>query len=408
MGLVRTSGGIQINQSIGTNSITINGSTLPCLSWTVKQGTYGSIGSATVKTTVSLLREQGISLKSFSSASHTPLQISMGGTLVFGGIYFSSQPTFHEDEIEFTARDYASILFDSKRSLNEFKTENVTVSQLVTQIANQFNLTPNVSITNNPLVGTVMDQGAVAGGTPRQLWNFLCYLARMCNGNIWTSPNGTLNFQDLQTGSTRNYIWGSTPSSGNSTGGSLATAPLKTLTLLHQPERNKHFTVIVLGHHGQTTTVSKQTVTVAGEDITTTSTKTIKAGVYVGAAGTAVANVLSSSGIGIPTYTFESQGSKINEVQIEAESIAMRIAKKLLSCTAATSGDLTIKPLMKIAIDDSPDPGALLGYNTDNFYLSGVENSLSLDNGHITTMTGLTIPPSSSQVQGTEEGGTGS
>jgi hypothetical protein len=383
------------------SEVTVNGQIIPVNSWGVHVGTYGQIGRVECVTSLKAMREYGLDdLSGLAPDTYTPLALSFNAETVFGGTYFAGNPTYDEDLFSFFGRDYAAILFDTKRSIASLNLDNVTVSDLVRQLAQEYGLDAQVNIDNDPLVGTVVTEGSTMATYPQPIWNLIVYLARMTGAEVYTTPQNVLTFQSIGQDDTQHTVtWKALDALNNQ---NALNAPVLKLRALHQPQRNKQFAVVVRSHHQKTTQTNTATVTINGEDIALPGTKkTLRAGFYTGSAGANARGILSNRGLGLPVYEFREDGLTPDLAQARAEGYAREIAKRLYIWTAVVDGNPLIRPTQRITVEES-EAGSLFGLNANNLYITGVMHTLETPQGeeiggdgegYLTTITAMSIPP---------------
>lgn len=398
-------------------SFTIAGHNIPAFRGKVSIGSYGQLGTAEVHTSLAALKAQKIDFPALSSANNLPVNVSLNGKRIFGGTYMYGYYTPHNDEAHLVCRDYAGALFDSKRSIAELNIQNQHVSDLVQQICQQFGdgLTAQINIQNDPLVGTILNDGAVSVTYPQSMWQLLNFLARQVGASIYTTEDQILVFESQIAGAANTvYTWRARPDQlglflGPATGTNSA-RPIKDLEFLHQPARNRNFSVVVVSHHQQTCVQTVSTVTVAGQNIQNVAPKSIPAGYYSGQFGKTLSNILNTKGNGIPIYLFNESGLTPAQCQDRAQSIAQNIARRLLVVTLLVDGNQDIKPLQQIQIGEAIQ-GDLLGFADQALYISGVDHHFDMPQGEDlseagfwTTIKALTVPPVANPLSNNDVG----
>ncbi len=401
-----------INQFWESN-IEIGGYTLPSFEWTVDAASYGQLSHSTVRTTISALQRYKINVPSLNGASsRVPAKITMNGQTIFGGTYRHGFFDFDRDEAEFFLRDYAAILFDTKRSIADIKYDGVTVKEFISNLTEEFGNVPggltgvNIDIESNPLVGTVFAQtGLVQGGSsmstyPRPIWDLIVLIAKWIGANVFTTPEGILNFiQTPKNPIIQQYTWMQGPDQAvDVTTRNVQFNPILKLNVMHQPENNQNFNVVVISHTQNDVQWTSQTTTAIGEDFGDTG---IKPKLYSGADGVKVQSLLSSRGLGIPTYYFPIDGLTADQAQSRADAIASEYAKRLYVVNAVVDGNPEIRPLQQFLINEG-EAGSLIGFAQKPLYISGVRHSFSMPQGDSlahdgfqTTIKNLTLPPTS-------------
>lgn len=423
---------------IWSATITIGNITCPCYQWSTDIGTYGQIGRGTIKTSITALNNAGINLDtlnastftvgagssiggslSVASSNNIPITIAVNNVTIFGGYYFFGVYEHHMDEAEISFRDYACVFFDSKTSLATLKLANKSVSDLVTEICQSKGLTPQINIPEaiaDESVGSIFTglgvsssapSGQVANFSsyPRSLWSVLVFLARAVGANIYTVPTanvqgttstltdlnpGTLFFEQFPTNPVINrfYWMPQMPLVGP------FPRPIRRLTTLHQPQRNKNFAVVVKSFHGPSVEISTAAATVTNAGVFSAS-----------GSGAQVRSLLSNAGNGIPVYEFRIDGLLSGDVQAKAEEIANAIAAKLFVQTCVVDFDSSLRPLQQAVIIPANGAIGLLGFQSPTMYINGVTHSMNINQGGgvgegglITVLKLLNLPPASNPL----------
>ncbi len=396
-----------LNLNSDNTYLTMQGRRLLFTSASVDVGTYGQIGKSHIVTTATQLQRAGIDLPALTNGSPRgiDIQLTVNNQTLFGGLYLHAYYRLERDEVEIWSRDYSGILFDTKRSLADLNYQNVHVSDLVDQICRKFNLRSFIRIHNDPLVGTVTDQSAVMNTYPQPLWSLLVFLARYTGAQIRMTVNGVLHFEDPDPNPTgRLYGWMFPPAADFLGPAATRPLPIMRLELIHQPQRNKNFTVFVVSHHQQSTVTTTQHVTVLGDDIPISRQRTIKAGFYSGSAGQQVRQITGARALGLPVFEFRKDGLRPQDVQDYAQSLAREIAMKLLITTAVVGGNGDLQPGDRFVMQEGQD-GALLGFNNIPQYITGVSQHLEVPQddeiateGWLTTIKALNLPPAQGET----------
>lgn len=413
------------NNQIWDVSILLNNQSVPIMNFKVESGAYGKIGTASITTSIRALKDNNININTINNSTvlgnYTPLTIQINNQTIFGGYYFHGMYEFAEDIATIVARDYSAPLFDTKASIASLNYQNATVSSIVQQIANQFNMSYFIQISNDPPVGTIVDQqlaGAVLTTYPQPLWNILVLLARASGAQVYTDPGGVLNFVDItyQRGSIHTYWWKPTPSTASSSAvpfsplsnvaGNSYLTPMLDLHVLHQPQRNQNFSVVVISGHQQSTQTSVQVVTVAGQNITLPGGGTLPRGTYkASGSGASSASLLSSRKLGIPIYYSRFDGLTPTQAQARAQSIAQDIATRLFVHTGLVDGDPTLLPTCQVQVMELPatnDQTPLLGFAPITLTVQSVTHTFNMPqgdslggehDGFLTQFKAMNLPP---------------
>ncbi len=422
-----------------STQILFNDIPMPAYGWSVELGTYGQLARATIRTTVSKLSKAKINLKQLAAQSTSPIDVGimLNGDKVFGGYYHLAHGSLHENEVELVCRDYASVLFDTKRSLADLAQQiaisgfnpaeqdlfalgllpspipsaSLTVGQLIAGIgqiggfaSQHLNLNVPPAILSLPVGVTRSDAPTgVLATVPESLWLLLVFIARMTGCTIYTTPDKILTFEDIVLGRNPHaYSWMLTPA--QLAQNRPAAPPVLHLDFLHQPTRNKSFSSIATTHDPKTTgTTTANTIVIDGE---TFNLGGVPRGTYTASAAGQVRGILSARGLSIPIYQSFKNGYNKSDINALSEGNASDIASKLVVWTAVVSGDLSIKPLDQVVISEGVR-GAMLGFSGDLFYANSVSHHFNVPQGEavghdgfLTTMKLLNIPPPSvSQTQ---------
>lgn len=344
--------------------LVINGTPIPVSSFSVTGGAYGSTGSMTANTSETALEDAGFDLvaQSIASPGSLPIDIYVADdvtgddTHLYSGEYVTGDFDYNTDAVTIHSRDWAGPLIDQKRVLTNLvggsggalapdesatsgvSTQNQTLTQIVSAIANQFSLTPDLRLNNN-ISGSDSSVGAIFGNTtdtimtasPQPLWNILTKLAHASGNIVYVTAEKHLVFGEPGAGlDTLPLTW-------RQTGGGL---PLMRLKVTHNPRRNLTFRVMVLSYDPTLAQMTTGQAFIIGSNYTTDSGSTVQAGAW---GGQQAAQIASSIGSGasskknaIPIYTYHFDGLTAAQAQSRAEAIAADIAKRELvaRCTA--------------------------------------------------------------------------
>jgi hypothetical protein len=148
--------------------VVISNRSLPIRAFSITSGAYGSVGHATFQTDRDVLSSIGLKLindaEAFPGTLPLDIYVNLGSARyhAFGGEYVSGKWDYDRNSVTVHARDWAGILADQKRILSSLsagvgevlapgevagggiETQNQTLSQLVTQIAQKFGFTPEI------------------------------------------------------------------------------------------------------------------------------------------------------------------------------------------------------------------------------------------------------------------------
>lgn len=338
----------------------IGGQQVPTNSFTVTGGSYGSVGSLVSGTSMPALAAAGVDLVALSIANPGSLPVDLFVTLqdgsvnhLFSGEYLTGDFDYNMDSVTVHARDWAGPLVDQKRALTALvkgdssapapdennsgvSTQNQKLSAIVTQIANQFSLTPDLRVNDN-ISNADADYGAIFGdttdtiltATPQSLWGILTRLARQSGNVVYVNAEKHLVFGEAGAGlDVLNLSWRLT---GNALAASALMNPLLKLSITHNPRRNLTFRVLVKSYDPTLGQLTSGQSFVIGSNYSPDGTTTIHAGAWGGAEASQIsASLGSNKKNAIPVYTFHVDGLTASQAQSRAEAIANDIAKREL------------------------------------------------------------------------------
>ena len=341
--------------SIGVE-LQVNGTPIPVDSFTVTGSSAGATGHITAETGMTRLDAAGVDLAGLASGDTgsvpVDLAITQDGvrTQLFSGEYLSATYDYNRRSVSIHARDWAGPLVDQRRVLvnalngntgalapqeeptDGISTQNKTVSQIVTEIAQQFGLTPDLRLSDDgdPDVGTVFGttQDTILTTTPTSLWAVLTKLARETGNTVYVTPQKHLVFGAPGAGVkplTFSYMVNPTPPGANAA---------LSLSVVHNPRRNRTFRVVVLSYDPTSSTLTKGQAYAVGSNFKTTGNATVRSGLWTGAQAQSIFTATTASGDGhkknnkIPVYTFHVDGLTEAQAQQNAQAIAQDIAKR--------------------------------------------------------------------------------
>lgn len=396
-----------------TLSITcsIGGVSVPVSGCDVIGGSFGSIGSATVTSSLRMMRIQKIDIFEIGgSTSQVPVYITVGSdsqtSNIFGGEFVHSEWDFASDTLTVHMRDWAGVLVDQKRVLTRdvapitqalqplapgqnlsaagVSTMNRLVSQIVTDIAGEFGFTPVVNMQS----GTDVKAGAIYGSAdhvfmtiPQSLWSVLNTLARDTGNEVYVTPDKKLVFGPPGAGLDRLKFSWNEPKVDQ-------IIPVSNLQVTHQPRRNSTFRVLIISYDPAkaTTTIGRATMVDAN-----LAAKRATAGLHVGTDAVSVDSALAKgdtsggSGLGsdrslthIQLYTFHWDGLTTDAANARAAAIATDIAKRLLLANFTIDGFPELRPTQSLTITGSDLPDPVSG---NVWYVSGYRHSWRLPGG---------------------------
>jgi hypothetical protein len=388
-----------------TLTMQIGGSNVPFFKATIQGGSHGSTGHATVTTSRTMLAAQDIDLLEIAQDAPTILPVDIylnqdngGPTHLFGGEYLKANWRFKADTVSIHARDWSGPLIDQKRVLTNVlagmgalapgevagpgvSTMNQPLSSLVTAIANQFGLTPDLRLSqaagSDPEIGTIFGGGGdtVLTTVPQSLWGVLMRLARDTGNEVYTTPDKHLVFGVPGAGlSPLTFAWMQNPP--------VAPAlPLLDLNIEHNPRRNLTFRVLVLSYDPTSRQTVKGQAYVIGSDRSAAGGSTVRAGAWSGANASAIA---SSFGTGpqskknaIPLYTFHVDGLTQAQANFRAQAIAADIAKRELIVHGQADIIPGIAPSQPATLDGDIDAGFL----SHQYYVTSYSHTFTMPQG---------------------------
>jgi hypothetical protein len=310
-------------------------------------------------------------------------------TRVFSGYLDLVDWEFDTDTVTISGRDASSLLMDS-RTLTNYA--NWTPSQIATQFATDAGLTPLVT-SSTVLAGQFYQEDTIhTGFVPRQKWDVLLYLARSVGFDVFVTQNKELYFGPPPSATSPPFVF-----SWMDPQAPWGTALMK-CKMTHSPRRNRTFKVLVKSYHPKTTELVTGSVTVLGESIPITTTKTMQAGTYrgQGPAGSTVFNELGTALEGKPVYQFHVAGLKPDQAQARAEAIAQNIARHELIADVTVEGNASLTPRSVVAFR-----GLGHGFDSQLFYPQRVRHIFQVPQGRggegegwVTEMSALNLPPS--------------
>lgn len=388
-----------------TLTMQIGGTSVPFFRAQITGGSHGSTGHATVTTSRTALADQGIDLLEIAQDAPTVLPVDIylvhdGGTShLFGGEYLKANWRFTADSVAIHARDWSGLLVDQKRVLTSIlggntgvlapgeiagdgvSTMNQRLSKLVTAVANQFGLTPDLRLSSNPgsdpEIGTIFGSGGdtILTAVPQSLWGILMRLARDTGNEVYTTPDKHLVFGAPGAGlAPLTFAWKQNPPQGDA-------LPLLGLNIEHNPRRNLTFRVLVLSYDPTARQTTKGQAYVIGTNTTTTGGVTVRAGAWSGANAVLVEDSLGSISAGkkktIPLYTFHVDGLTQAQASLRAQSIATDIAKRELIVHGAADIVPGMAPSQPVTLDGDIEAG----FRSHQYYVTGYTHTFNMPQG---------------------------
>ncbi len=384
------------------SQVTIEGKVLPVFEFSCTSGAYGSVGHCQITTSRIALNASGINLvdDTVKASGPLPIVIQVGTSAsqqvqIFVGEYDDAKWDYLKDTVTIHGRDLAGGLVDQKFVLSKGYA-NKTPDQLVIEIATQYGFTPMVTpVPAGPggqlqTIGSLMGVSGSYMSYPRPVWDVLQSLAREVGYLLYVTPQRQMIFAPPDEDDTPLALsWNMACAPG--------VIPLMDLKPSYAPRRNKTFSVIVLSHYGQSAQPTQGTAVVAGEPIEIPGQTTIKAGIYIGAAGTRVRGLASSVLNGQPPYVHRSEGRTVQQCQSKAEAIARDIAKHVFKIDAVADGLPSLRLLQPLQLQGQVD--SFLGRK---LYVNSITHSMRVPDGpehgqagFVTAFSALSIPPTS-------------
>jgi hypothetical protein len=386
-------------------TVQIAGTDLPLFRAQISGGSHGSTGHATITSSITALADQGVDLLEISQDAPTivPVDIFLaqdsGTSHLFGGEYLKANWSFKRDAVSIHARDWSGLLVDQKRVLTNIlggntgalapgevagdgvSTTNQPLSKMVTAIANQFGLTPDLRLSSapgsDPEVGTIFGSSTdtILTAVPQSLWGILMRLARDTGNEVYTTPDKHLVFGAPGAGlSPLTFGWMQNPPPAG-------TLPLMDLNIEHNPRRNLTFRVLVLSYDPTTRQTTKGQAYVIGTNMTTSGGSTVKAGAWSGAQASAIQAQIGagpkSQKNAIPLYTFHVDGLTAAQANLRAQSIATDIAKRELIVTGSADIVPGMSPSQPVTLDGNIPAGFL----SHQYYVTGYTHNFSMPQG---------------------------
>lgn len=402
-----------MNISIETK---IGGQVFLPTAFTVHSGVYGSVGHAEIRTSIRQVADAGISLVAASLAAPQGLEVDIAvqiddgpKVLIFGGEYVDGKWDYDADALHIEARDFAGVLVDQKRVLTTeaegiasilapgeapttagISVQNQTLTQLITQIAKQFSLTPVINLDggDDPQVGTVLgSDDTVFVPVPTTLWGILNDIARSTGNEVFVTPDKRLVFGPPGAGAdTLNFCYKMNPAPAGS-------FPIRQPRITHNPRRNASFRVLVLSYNPQSAQITEGSAYALGTSLSGSNQQTIAPGIWEGANTDQIDAALLGQSKQIPLYTFHIDGLTAQQAADRALAIANDIARREFIVTLIADPIPSITPMQHARMDGALDP-AFIG---NDWYVNAYTHQFTMptrdDRGGLTTdVTLLDLP----------------
>lgn len=329
-----------------TSRIIINGTELAAQNWTMHLGSYGSINTFQLVTSIQAVKL--IKFDIFGQQKKNPafpiqVYIVVNGiqSLIFTGIIDDIEGLWHTDELEITGRDNSAILRDEMQVLNQEQYFNQPISSVVTQIAQKYGFTPKVTSTSQlagvRYLATNAEETAFTD-KPRPLWHTLQLFAHITGYVLYVTPKNELYFGPPASGKNHTYVWRPSPANADQ-------VPVLELAIKQQSRRCQNFTVYVASYDNSTKQLTEYTA-------------------------------MGGTGSG-PTYTFHPAGLTQADVVAYAQARVVEIARRDLIITTTVDGDPKIDVNDQITIQEA-NSGDLLGLSNQKMYVSGLTHSFQM------------------------------
>ena len=377
----------------------IGGESFLPMAFQVHSGTYGSVGHATIDTSIRELDLADLDLVSVATNAPGGLEVGIAVTIdsaarmkIFGGEYVSAKWSYDTDIVEIHCRDFAGVLVDQKQPLARaalgepsvdapgeiatgigIETQNQTLKSFVTSVAKQYGLgvsiDSSISGANNPTLGTIFgSDDAAYTPMPTTLWAFLSELARITGNEVWVNPNKVLVFGPPGSGAGLLQLsWGVDPVPDGA-------APVRDLTITHNPRRNSSFRVKVLSHDPGKAQITTGYAFVIGTNFSGSANQVIRPGIWGGAQAFSVENSLVGGKTQFPLYSFHIDGLTAAQAQARAVAIATDIAKRefILDCIADPIPGVI--PMQHVRISGPIHPT----FSGNDFYVNAYNHSFTM------------------------------
>lgn len=343
---------------------------VPITGLDVEGASVGNSGHMTAHCGMKALQDAGIDLVALAIANPGDLAVNAFVTLdgvttqLFGGEYVSGEYLYNQQAVTVHARDWSGPLIDQKRVLVNIlagnvgplapseaetggvSTQNQKLSQVVTAIAKQFSLTPDLRLAEgaDPDIGTIFGDSndTIITPTPQSLWGILTRLARDSGNVLYVTPQKHLVFGEAGAGLEPVALCYRVNPIPAGTYGAMG------IDVVHNPRRNLTFRVVVLSYDHTNSTMTKGQAYVIGSNYSAEGDVTVHAGAW---SGPAAEKITSAIGAGnqskknaVPVYTFHADGLTAAQAQTQATAIANDIAKRELIVKTSTRCIPTLQP----------------------------------------------------------------
>lgn len=390
----------------------IGGQQVPTNKFDITGGAYGSTGSLVSTTSLTALDAAGVDLVALSTAEpgSLPVDIYVDDDHPFSGEYLTGTFSYTRDLCTIHARDWSGPLVDQKRALTALvksgelspeqaagkgvSTTNQKLSALVTQIAEQFELTPVINLNGN-ISNSDADYGSIFGdttdtiltSTAQSLWGILTKLARQTGNIVYVTPEKELKFGEAGKGlETLQLTW--------QLQNPPPFLPLMDLDFTHNPRRNLTFKVLVKSYDPTLSQLTSGQSFVIGSNYSPDGTTTVHAGAWGGAEASQISSAIGSSKKNaIPVYVYHVDGLSASQAQSRAESIANDIAKRELIASAAMDFLPNVEPGQMFNVLGQINPG----FSSHTYFVTAYSHTFMLERGGagelMTSIKGLDRQP---------------
>lgn len=393
-------------------AIQVGGQPFPLMAFTVESGAYGSVGHASIVTSLTMLKQSNIDLLKMATQNFSGMPVDVYVTdetgkqsHLFGGEYVDGDWDYDGDMVTISARDWAGPLVDQKRAITSIlsgaspdapdedatdttgiSTVNVPIKTIVTNIAKLFGLTP---VFNLDGASPTVNIGAIYGDSndtilstqPQTLWGILNILARDSGNEVYVDPDKNLVF-GIPGGNTPipllNLAYKMNPVPTD-------TFPTRGLKFTHNARRNSSFRVLVLSYNPSTAQTTKGEAYVLGDGITTNGQQQISPGTWSGNNAALISNSLTQEDKKFPLYTFHVDGLTAQQAQIRATAIANDIAKREFIMTAHTDLIALVRPMNHTKLTGDVDPGFL----GQDYYVNRYKHTYVMPTGEAAANGGM-------------------
>jgi hypothetical protein len=359
----------------------IAGIPIPIDSYSVSGSSSGSTGHMQANTGMARLEAAGIDLVEMAVKSPTALPLDIflteddAVTQIFSGEYLSAGFDYAATSVSIHARDWSGPLVDQRRVLvsilggnagslapsedktDGVETQNQKVSQIVTAIAKQFSLIPDLRLAkgSDPDIGTIFGTSSdtILTTTPQSLWSILNRIARDTGNIVYTTPQKHLVFGEPGAGlQTIPITWKVNPIPDGSFGA-------MNLSIDHNPRRNSSFQVIVLSYDPTDSKVTTGRSYVIGSNFATNDKATVRPGLWSGQQAQSILNATKTTSDTeskdkknnkIPIYTFHVDGLTQAQADQRAQAIALDISKRELIANAKIRCLPSVQPATPVSL----------------------------------------------------------